>query len=58
MGQNQPRSESLPEEGKHHISQTLKNRFGATFKERTHNVVNPKATGQGAASGKNPGKPT
>lgn len=59
MGQQQNANTGTEsKEGKDHIHQPLKNRYGASFKEKSRNVVNPNATGEGAASGKNPGKPT
>ena len=49
-----------PQEGKDHIHEPLKNRFGANFKARTSNVVNPNATGMGKDTGPddNPSKAT
>lgn len=58
MGQQQNRNDgSEPKEGKHHVHETLKDRRGANFQERTKNVVSPKATGEGRGKG-NPGRPS
>jgi hypothetical protein len=59
MGQNQPKeSEGKRTEatGSPHNPNNLKDRVGASFQQKSANVVNPNATGTGSKG--NPGKPT
>ncbi len=58
MGQNQPKNEGKGTNatGSPHNPNNLKDRVGASFQQKSSNVVNPKATGTGSKG--NPGRPT